>query len=133
MKAVNEKSAKVLESFFNMAIKSDNHIKLDNAPGIYQPLVIERIEENQLSLCHYGEMNGDPMRDPEMVFYRVDAKNWYPIYFRNDYIGQEIFAAKIVGKSIEYHKKLQADQVSVAELWISNLIEQQNIKDDDNA
>lgn len=39
----------------------------------YMPLSIEDIGHSpdgfrQNSLCHYGEQNGDLMRDPEMVF-----------------------------------------------------------------
>lgn len=59
----------------------------------YMPLSVENLSElyNQpgtWSLCHYGKMNGDLMRDPEMVFIR-DDQGLRPIYFRNDYMGYE--------------------------------------------
>jgi hypothetical protein len=48
------------------------YLKIDNAP--YMELVIEAMDESgpmglpALSVAHYGEQNGDPMRDPEMCF-----------------------------------------------------------------
>lgn len=64
--------------------------------GGYMPLTVERISEPgaegeyDLSLCHYGEQNGDLMRDPEMVV-RIfpETRVAVPIYFRNDYVGIE--------------------------------------------
>jgi hypothetical protein len=64
------------------------------------PLVVEKIGEQQISLCHYGEQNGDAMRDPEVGFLVsrwtsgndsssrsiMEAK---PVYFRNDWIARE--------------------------------------------
>ncbi len=47
-------------------------LKIDNPP--YMPLVIEAMDESgpcglpALSVAHYGEQNGDLMRDPEMCF-----------------------------------------------------------------
>jgi hypothetical protein len=48
------------------------YLKIDNSP--YMPLVIEGAPRigplglPTLSVAHYGEMNGDLMRDPEMCF-----------------------------------------------------------------
>ena len=45
-----------------------------------------------VSVAHYGEQNGDPMRDPEMLFEFVEgdgATELWPFYFRNDYVGVE--------------------------------------------
>jgi hypothetical protein len=47
-------------------------LKIENPP--YMALVIEATDESGpcglpvLSVCHYGEQNGDLMRDPEMCF-----------------------------------------------------------------
>jgi hypothetical protein len=61
----------------------------------YMPLSIESIgtsaDGNRLiSLCHYGEQNGDLMRDPEMVFALFthgEAAAAEPLSFQNDYMG----------------------------------------------
>ncbi len=48
------------------------YLKIENAP--YMALVIEATDESgpcglpAISVCHYGEQNGDLMRDPEMCF-----------------------------------------------------------------
>ena len=48
------------------------YLKIDNAP--YMDLVIEAVDESgpqglpTISVAHYGEQNGDAMRDPEMCF-----------------------------------------------------------------
>ena len=47
------------------------YLKIDNAP--FMELVIEAVDESgpcgfpALSVAHYGEQNGDAMRDPEML------------------------------------------------------------------
>ena len=69
------------------------YLKIDNAP--YMELVIEAMDESgpmglpALSVAHYGEQNGDLMRDPEMCFElgmaggRAPDPRWY---WRNDYL-----------------------------------------------
>jgi hypothetical protein len=48
------------------------YLKIENPP--YMALVIEATDESgpcglpAISVCHYGEQNGDLMRDPEMCF-----------------------------------------------------------------
>ncbi len=48
------------------------YLKIENPP--YMTLVIEAVDESgpcglpALSVAHYGEQNGDPIRDPEMCF-----------------------------------------------------------------
>ncbi len=48
------------------------YLKIDNAPNMES--VIEAVDESgpmglpALSVAHYGEQNGDLMRDPEMCF-----------------------------------------------------------------
>ena len=66
-------------------------LKIANAP--YMDLVIEAIEEGPsglpaVSVTHYGEQNGDLMRDPEMCFELRDGE-LDPWYYRNDYVGVE--------------------------------------------
>jgi hypothetical protein len=63
------------------------YVKIENLP--YMPLVIEAVGESgplglpALSICHYGEQNGDAMRDPEMCFElgHVGGEHLIPYYF----------------------------------------------------
>lgn len=71
------------------------YLKIENPP--YMELVIEATDESgpcglpSLSVAHYGEQNGDLMRDPEMCFELGFAGGAHlnPFYWRNDYAGIE--------------------------------------------
>ena len=104
-------------------------IKIPNSP--YMPLTVENIGPGPsllpaLSLCHYGEQNGDAMRDPEMCFeMEVEdgkLKGIQPYYYRNDYVGREEFAhdqdnGAVNARTVETQKEF-------ADLWGRNLKEQ---------
>ena len=98
------------------------------------PLSVEAIgqsaEGNRLvSICHYGEQNGDLMRDPEMVFEihtYASPDMAEPLSFRNDYMGlmQEVYRYDDDGKKTHVNTKLKADLKSFARTWFSNIKEQ---------
>lgn len=100
----------------------------------YMPLSVENIghsaEGNRLvSICHYGEQNGDLMRDPDMVFefhQWPDALAAEPLSFRNDYMGilQEVYRYNDEGKKTHVNAKLKADLKSFGLTWFHNLKEQ---------
>lgn len=89
--AILEAAGKKAE--FEKALAENNtaHVKIENKG--WMPLTIEAIgnhhESNlpQISVCHYGEMNGDAMRDPEMVFEILPCGTWVASTFQNDYVG----------------------------------------------
>ncbi len=58
------------------------HLKIVNPQ--YMDLVIEKVDSNQISVAHYGEQNGDAMRDPEVVF---RLPEWTPLFIQQDYMG----------------------------------------------
>src|SRR5260370_8137823 len=72
-------------------------ISVENEP--WMRLVIEVLPERGpdghivVSVAHYGEQNGDTMRDPEMLFEVVEEvgrePEFWPFYFRNDYAAVE--------------------------------------------
>jgi hypothetical protein len=65
-------------------------LTIENSP--YMALVIEALDESgpmglpALSVAHYGEQNGDLMRDPEMCFelQLAEGPHLDPFYYRND-------------------------------------------------
>ena len=76
------------------------HLHIDNPP--WMPLDIEDILTSgpqglpTISVAHYGKQNGDPMRDPEMLFeVRRDGSEiiFDPYYWRNDYLGIERYSS----------------------------------------
>ena len=87
---------KALAPFLKVVNENDGYAKFF-AKG-YMDLTIEKTWETDengnpvYSICHYGELNGDLMRDPEMTF-SVDWENKtiLPLSFRNDYMGFSIY------------------------------------------
>jgi hypothetical protein len=76
------------------------NLHIDNPP--WMPLDIEDILTSgpnglpTLSVAHYGKQNGDPMRDPEMLFeVRRDGSEFaFDVYYwRNDYLGIEQYSS----------------------------------------
>ncbi|MCL2440487.1 MAG: hypothetical protein FWD14_01975 [Treponema sp.] len=125
MKAVNNKSKIILDKLWEMAYKNKNHFKLNN-DETFIPLTIEIIVRNEISLCHYGKLNGDAMRDPEMVFWKNDNGDYFPYYFRNDWVGFEQFSGEIIDyELIITNKERQKEQAEFADIWMLNIEYQQ--------
>jgi hypothetical protein len=106
------------------------YLKIDNPP--YMELVIEATDESGpcglpcISVAHYGEQNGDLMRDPEMCFELgfAGGPNLNPFYWRNDYVGIEQWSRDVRDGMYVYLPKLHAQHESFAKLWDNNLREQ---------
>lgn len=100
----------------------------------YMPLSVEHIGQSAdgnrlISICHYGEQNGDLMRDPDMVFevYASPAPaTAEPLSFRNDYMGlmQEVYRYDDDGKKTAVKPKLKQDLKSFGRTWFQNLKDQ---------
>ena len=121
MKRVNDNSKQVLDKLWELATQNDGHCKLNNDPT-YMPLSIEIIEPTAISLCHYGEQNGDLMRDPEMLFWKDETGNYFPFYFRNDYVGHEDILGETANGKLELSNvKGQADLIELADVWMQNI------------
>lgn len=75
MKSLIEKLAKKNDADLN---EIGTHFKVESSG--FMDLVVEVIGENQVSVTHYYEQNGDLCQDPEIVFWTcpIDG-NWYPI------------------------------------------------------
>ena len=102
-------------------------------PG-YMPLSVEEIGFSGdgyrlVSLCQYGEQNGDLMRDPDIVFlfHNVsDGAAAEPVSFRNDYLGlsQEVYRYDETGRRTHVLPTLKQDLMEFAESWFANLKDQ---------
>ncbi len=100
----------------------------------YMPLSVEEIGFSEdghrlVSLCHYGEQNGDLMRDPDIVFlfHNVpDGAAAEPVSFRNDYLGtvQEVYRYDKAGRRTHIVPGLKQDLEEFAESWFANLKDQ---------
>ena len=111
---------------------ADTAVRL-TVPG-FMSLSVEDIGQSGdgnrlISICHYGEQNGDLMRDPDMVFEIhawADAPAAEPLSFRNDYMGllQEVYRNDNAGRKTHVNVTLKRDLQSFAVTWFQNLKEQ---------
>jgi hypothetical protein len=77
------------------------------------------------TVAHYGEQNGDAMRDPEMVFeVSPDLGVWTPTYFLNDYAGVEQNVFKRVDGNMTWKPALKRGLDDFAKTWDRNIKEQ---------
>lgn len=85
-------------------------------------LTVERIGPNLVSLAHYGEQNGDLMCDPEIVFWRGPDEVYYPISFRNDYLGMDQTLVTFEnGQPARIHARGQRDAATFCGTWVDNI------------
>lgn len=102
-------------------------LKIENAP--YMALVIEATDESgpgglpATSVAHYGEQNGELMRDPEMCFELgfAEEPRLDPFYFRNDYIGLEQWSRTFAGGQYVRLRHLHEQHNQFANQWDNNL------------
>lgn len=102
------------------------YLKIENLP--YMALVVEAIGTGPMglpaiSVAHYGEQNGDPMRDPEMCFELGFAGGAHldPWYWRNDYMAVEQWSRNIVRDHYVHLIQLHEQHVRFARTWDNNL------------
>ncbi len=109
-------------------LRTGFHFRIENAP--WQPLVIEDIQQRGpnglpvISVAHYGEQNGDLMRDPEMLFElarRGDEIELSPYYWRNDYVGIEEYSAIEQEDHWLVFTDLKRRHCEFAKTWDANL------------
>ena len=105
-----------LDKSFNTA--TEFHLKIENPP--YLPLVIER-QGNLISVAHYGELNGDAIRDPELCF---TWPTWEPLSITQDPVGRYAEIHTMVGDRPAIHMALLRELRMFANLWARNLMAQ---------
>ena len=102
-------------------------------PG-YMALSVEEIGFSEdghrlVSLCHYGEQNGDLMRDPDIVFLfhnLPDGAAAEPVSFRNDYLGivQDVYRYDEAGRRTHVVPSLKQDLKEFARAWFATVRDQ---------
>jgi len=122
-----------MDSLTNGLAESGDHRKIDNKPGTFMAVHVERIGKCNLgpmfSVAHYYEQNGDLMKDPDMVFIRGVDGNYHPIEFQQDNVA---FYSRAVtfnekGEVSHYYPAVQKDMVDFANHWMLNIAMQQHI------
>ncbi len=105
------------------------YLKIENPP--YMALVIEATPESgplnlpSISVAHYGEQNGDLMRDPEMCFELskppLSGLGLSSFYFRNDYLGVEQYSRYRDGENYVCLPGLYEQHEQFGRLWDRNI------------
>ena len=103
------------------------NLRIENLP--YMALVIEATDESgpcglpALSVCQYGELNGDIIRHPEMCFELglAGGAHLNPFYYRNDYLGVEQWSRTIEGDQYLFSHELYDQHRKFAALWDRSL------------
>lgn len=84
---------KIIDTHGGLEALRADYIRIEMGPrSAMMPLVIEHIGPGPrsydcISVAHYGKMNGDAMRDPEMTFEIMPSGAWVPVHFENSYMG----------------------------------------------
>ena len=131
MKTLNAQATATLNKLLSML--ENGYVKIDNTNGSFMPVSVEEISNNEhymiLSVAHYFEQNGDLLADPEMQFiHNKDLNVYIPFYFKQDNIGLEEESIIIENGEIKGYKiKMQVDHTAFANLWLSNIKQQQNL------
>lgn len=120
---------KTLAPFFDAVDGTEEKALKFTAPG-YMDLCIEALGYNDhegrpvYSVAHYGEQNGDLMRDPDVTM-GVDreAGTVEPLTYQNDYIGRywEVYKDYVDGKPTKYYPAMKKDLSAMVTAWAKNI------------
>ena len=134
IKPLSPKAYQIFKVLVDMARADEEYAtKLDRSE--FMPVYIEIVykvsgSEEHVSIAHYGQENGDLMRDPEMIFFhdRKDGKA-YAMNYRNDYGGTWEVSIKEGddGRPSQVNQVRQRQHTEFAELWLKNIKNQQGL------
>jgi len=111
------KKHKQLEKF---QAAQEFHFRLEKEN--FLPLVIE-CHQNQVTVTHYREENGDLIADPDMEFLIGPDKEWYPVALQ--LWNGSYYRARWTEDGREYvNPKQIREQLSFARMWANNLRDQ---------
>lgn len=127
------------QSGINVKLPGHNSYKLTTKNNVFMPLTVETFyaghdangnEILKVSVCHYGEQNGDLMRDPEIVYRVIEMSGTLmemPEMVQMDYSGhyQEAIYEDDNGKTL-IRPAVVKDLQSFTKLWVKNLREQKH-------
>ena len=103
-------------------------MRLENDP--FEPLVIERIAEHQVSVAHYYLQGGDLICDPDIVLFTGYAE-WVPISIQQPTVclmGRELGGYRVVAELSDdgarvarFYPDGQSEIASFCNTWARNL------------
>lgn len=128
MRHLNKEATAIFNEIMRLVGKKAYH-KIDNAPGVYMPLSIDRTGSHTVALAHNGEQNGDIMADPDMTFFVDENGDIYPLTLQNDYMGTytDTVTEWNGNRPHTINGPAQADLATFANTWMRNIAEQQSL------
>ena len=131
MKSVCKAAKRVLDRLAHGLNAPGDSTRIDNAPGTYMALCVERIGESKLgpifSLAHYHEQNGDLVCDPDVTILRGADGEWYPLTFEQGGVAYRRSAEIAADGSVRVNRRSQRDLVQFVNVWMRNIREQQGL------
>lgn len=131
MRSLNKLSSRIFSSLVKGLGEVGDNKRLA-ANDSFMAVVVECIglhaKGQVFSVAHYGEQNGDLMRDPDVTFLVGENGKVHPLTFRNDYFGAEEVAVELVADG-----KLRVDDqvlyalVDFCNGWMNSINEQQEL------
>mgnify|MGYP001558193766 CR=1 FL=1 len=125
MKPINKAAQRIFDQL-TAGLQPGQDRKLDNAPGAYMALHVERLTATTYSLAHYYEQCGDLVPDPDMEFWRAETGAVFPIAIQHatGYYSRAIeFDAD--GKPAGIRPRTLRELCSFAAMWLKNIKAQQ--------
>jgi len=130
---LNKKSTVIFKKLIEDLTWENSSRKIDTTENTFLPVHVELIGAagswNLYSIAHYGQQNGDAMRDPDVTFYHYKKENIeavIPSTFRNDYIGKFDEVAIIdENDKIKTAPKALNNLISFCNIWLTNIKNQQ--------
>ena len=118
---------RMLKPYLDAADAHDGHARF--LSGALMPLVVENLgytfRGGQVySVTHYGELNGDLMRDPDLTLSVNHASGTVdPLTFQNDYMGryEEVYLTNEAGQD-RYRPYLRTDLDGFLWQWLKESI-----------
>ena len=98
----------------------------------FMAVVVECIGQHRkgrlFSIAHYGEQNGDPMRDPDVTFLLGENGKVHPLTYRNDYVGFDQVAVKLEAEGkLRVKDQLLYVLVDFCNGWMKSINDQQDL------
>lgn len=78
MRPLSKRHAAIMDALIQGMGDDNPHRRIDNAPGAFMAVVVERIGPERWSIAHYYEQNGDLVPDPDLEMVRQDG-DWFPV------------------------------------------------------
>jgi hypothetical protein len=127
MRPLGQRHAAILDTLIAGLSDDRRHRKIDNAPGAFQPAVIEKIGPERFSVAHYFVERGDLVADPDLEFVRQDGA-WFPVEVKQ-VLGYTL-AAKTdeQGRIVSFDRRAYADLRTFAGVLLTNIKDQQGLQ-----